>query len=243
MRRPGESLSLDWGTFRALEGNGADAAPPPVAPRPSRDRGARSTAERVAEMLEPTAEDNVRAGRVHPQFYDYLRDAKARFHPTLAQTERDAGAPKVAGFFKAWWQSYLKDLAARNGRPDPREVTEEEQGAVELTCDVCLTIRLGATPEIEVVHHSISEELDQEAVTALRLSVAARPANEPPLPAGSKGNAGSARACYRFSASARRLPPAAIGCSFDEVTLKGGCVWPLKKIFRTDVKLVSAGPG
>ena len=30
---------------------------------------------------------------------------------------------------------------------------------------------------------------------------------------------------------------------FDEVTLKAGCVWPLKKIFRTDVELVSAGRG
>jgi hypothetical protein len=149
----------------------------------------------------------------------------------------------VAGFFKAWWQSYLKDLAVRNGRPDPREPTEEERGAIELTCDVCLTIRLGAGPEIEVVHHSISEELDLEAVTALRSSVAARPANEPLLPAGGKSGAGIARACYRFSASARRLPPGAIGCMFDEVTLKAGCVWPLKKIFRTDVRLVSVGPG
>jgi hypothetical protein len=245
MRRPGDDLSLDWGTFQALEGSQGGPSEKPARSVPAtHDPGTRSTAERVAEMLAPDAEDNVRAGRVHPRFYDYLRDARARFHPTLATVEKDAGAPRVAGFFKAWWKSYVKDLVARNGRPPPRETTEEQQGAVELTCDICLTVRLGETPEIEVVHRSISEELDQEAVAALRFSVAARPAGEPLLPAGVKRDAaGPARACYRFSASARRLSPAAIGCSFDEVKLEAGCVWPLKKIFHSDVKLISARPG
>jgi hypothetical protein len=245
MRRPGEDLSLDWGTFQALEGSqGGPPAARATGGRRARDPGTGSTAERVAEMLAPDAEENVRAGRVHPQFYDYLRDARARFHPTLATVEKDAGAPRVAGFFKAWWKSYLEELAARNGRPHPREATQEEQGAVELTCDICLTVRPGDTPEIEVVHHSISEDLDREAVTALRFSVSARPVDGPLLPAGLKRDAaGTARACYRFSASARRLSPAAIGCSFDEIKLEAGCVWPLKKIFRSEVKLISARPG
>jgi hypothetical protein len=246
MRRPADSLSLDWGTFQALEGtHGGPPEAPAAGPRRTGERGPGSTAERVAEMLAPSAQDNVRAGKVHPQFYDYLHDVKARFHPTLATVEKDGGAPKVAGFFKAWWRGYLDALAARDFRaPDPRERNEEQQGAVELSCDVCLTVRPGESPVIEVAHHSISAEMDGDAVAALREAVAARPATEALLPAGVKGDgSGKARVCYRFSASARRLPPAALGCSFDEVTLKAGCVWPLKKIFHSDVKLISAWPG
>jgi hypothetical protein len=196
-------------------------------------------------MLQPTGEDNIRTGKVHPQFYDYLRDAKARFHPTLATVEKDAGVPKVASFFKAWWQSYVHDLAARNGRPDDaRPATAEQEGAVELACQVCLTMRFGETPRLEVVRHSISPELDLEALTALRHAVDARPMTEPLLPAGARAIDGTAvRACYRFTATARRLPPTAIGCGFDEVSLKVGCAWPLKKIFRSNVELLSAGPG
>jgi hypothetical protein len=241
MRKPGDSLSLDWGAFQAVEGT---AAPAPAGSRGPRESAAPSTAQRVAEMLAPSGEDNVRNGKVHPQFYDYLRDAKARFHPALATVEKDAGEPKVAGFFKGWWRSYLQDLAERKGVPDPRETGEEMKGAVELTCDICLTVRLGETPELEVIHHSISEEVDREALMALRHAVDARPLTEPLLPAGARRDgAGKARVCYRFSATARRLPPTLPGCGFDEVTLKAGCTWPLKKIFHSDVKLISAWPG
>jgi hypothetical protein len=244
MRQPGANLSLDWGTFQALEGNGPPVAPAggPSARRRSREQDGGTTAERVARMLAPSGEDNIKAGRVHPQFYDYLRDVQARFHPTLATVERDAGTPKVAGFFKAWWQKYVQDLAAYSrqsaNRPEP---SEEQQGAVELSCDVCLTVRFGETPDIELVRGSISAEMNEEALAAVRLAVAARPATEPLVPAGATGT--SARACYRFSASARRLPPTALGCSFDEMNLKVGCAWPLKKIFRSTVKLLTVGPG
>jgi hypothetical protein len=251
MRSAGDNLALDWGTFHKLEGSGPPAPAGGQGPaRRTREHGTGSggegsTADRVAAMLRPSGEDNIRNGKVHPQFYDYLRDAQARFRPTLATVEKDAGAPKVAGFFKDWWQGYVRDLARWNNHPaELPEVTADQKGAVELACEVCLTVRFGDSPELEVVRHSISPDLDQEALIALRHAVDARPVTEPLLPAGARAAAGGAvRACYRFSATARRLPPTALGCGFDEVNLKAGCAWPLKKIFRSEVKLISANPG
>jgi hypothetical protein len=247
MRSATDNLALDWGTFHKMEGNGppAPGAAPARRTRGQGSGGEGTTAERVAGMLRPSGEDNIRNGKVHPQLYDYLRDAQARFHPTLATLEKDAGAPKVAGFFKDWWQSYVRDLARSNGHPaELPEATAEQKGAIELACEVCLTVRLGEAPQLEVVRHSISPDLDLEALTALRHAVDSRPVTEPLLPFGARPAEGEAvRACYRFSASARRLPPMALGCGFDETTLKAGCAWPLKKIFRSEVKLISAGPG
>src|SRR3954471_16172642 len=186
--RSGVPLTLDWGTFQAVEGASGPPAPG-AAPTRRRERGGdgRSTAERVAEMLAPTGEDNVQAGRVHPQFYDYLRDVQKRFQPTLATVEKDGGPPKVAGFLKGWWQQYVRDLAAWNGHSAHAAPTEEQMGGVELSCDVCLTVRLGETPRIDLVRRSISGEMDALALEAVRNAVQARPATEPLIPAGGTG--------------------------------------------------------
>ena len=240
MRPGGNSLSLDWKTFQKME--------PAITPTGRRHGQGDdlSTSARVAKMLAPTGEENVKNGHVHPQLYDYQRDAQSVFHPAEASLDREAGRPTVGGVFKEWWQGYLDALERDNGRFREQQAGRgADEGGVDLACDVCVTIAFGQAPRVEIGHRSSSDEMDGEAMKAMRFAVDNRPATEPLWPAGTREDrAAPMRACYRFSASARRLPPVMLpGCAFDEVKMKVGCVWPLKKIFKSDVKLVSAGPG
>jgi hypothetical protein len=241
MRAEGPKLGLDWRALAKVQtGEG-----PPVLRKG--DGEAISTGARVAKLLAPTAADNVRVGKVHPQLYDYQRDAGAAFHP--AETTVEGGKPSVRGVFKSWWAGYLAALDADNGHPlhahEARAGRNDAEGAVELACDVCVTITFGQVPRLDLAHKSSSDELDAAAMSAMQFALDRRPITEPLWPAGTRADtAAPMRACYRFSASARRLPPVMLpGCAFDEVKMKVGCAWPLKKIFKSDVKLVSAGPG
>jgi outer membrane biosynthesis protein TonB len=240
MRPEGPRLGLDWRSFAKVE----------PAPASSKKKGEEvgSTGARVAKMLAPSSEDNVKVGKVHPQLYDYQRDALSAFHPTESTTDAADGRPSIKGAFRQWWASYLAAIESDNGHAGQQETRagrSDDKGAVVLACDVCVTIAFGQAPRLELAHGSSSDELDRAAVEAMRIAVDKRPVTEPLWPAGTRADsAAPMRACYRFSASARRLPPVMLpGCAFDEVKMKVGCTWPMKKIFKSDVKLVSAGPG
>jgi hypothetical protein len=241
MRPAGPKLGLDWRTFSGME-------PAPAAPKKKGEGDDVSTGTRVARMLAPSAEDNVKIGKVHPQLYDYQRDALSAFHPAETTVDKADGKPSVGGVFRQWWATYLAAIDADNGHAHEHETRagrNADDGAVELACDVCVTIAFGQVPRLELSHKSSSDELDEAALEAMRFAVDHRPVTEPLWPAGAHAdNAAPMRACYRFSASARRLPPVMLpGCAFDEVKMKVGCTWPMKKIFKSNVKLVSAGPG
>jgi hypothetical protein len=210
--------------------------------------------DHIAEMLKrDLARGKVEVGRVHPQLYDYLRDAEARFNPTLALVEQEAGSPDARRTVRAWWQSY-RDSLERLSRPEDRAgrrpfAPEKGRGlppfseagsvarapsraAVELACEVCVVVRPNEAPRIELRRSSGSAAFDRMAQDALRRSTDRRP-----VPADMRPE----RACYRFAAQIQRRPPsldALVGCSFDEVNLKLSCGYPLKKMFRTSVTLL-----
>jgi hypothetical protein len=239
MRQP--ELLLDQGAVDRLTRDGVIAGPrlePGVAT--GRKRGP-SFGDKLAAMLrQDEARGNVERGKVHPQVYDYLRGAQRLFQPDLNTVYRNPSAPNTVGRTVDQWARgaagtrYLRDP----GRGLPADqfagynaATRATADAAAMTCLICLVIRPGESPRVELAASSGSREVDRAATEALGRTAGRRPGD---------GDLRPQRSCYRFSVSLTRAMPApVVGCGFDEATMTGRCSWPGRLMMRTKVWLES----
>jgi outer membrane biosynthesis protein TonB len=249
-------LALDDATVDRFARDGIITSPP-VAPANSGTGAARPGKSKWQEKLallerEGAARKNVAEGKVHPQIFDFMRDAEKVFTPRETVVEKDPRAPNTVGrTVQAWtrgfWSNYLdqlkrlardepahKSALAETGAPDviaayERLLRAAEKGAEDIACQVCLVIRPGLPPEVMLAKSSGNPEIDRAATEALTRASGRRPQD---------GDLRPQRACYRFAATIARVPPLPIaGCSFDETKLKFGCFYPGKLVYKLRVSL------
>jgi hypothetical protein len=255
MRFPPASLLLDHDAVDRLTRDGVIDGPqlPPGLPT-KRPRGPGFSQRLAARVRDDAARDNVERGKVHPQAYDYMRGAQRLFRPDPEVMYRDQRAPNTVGrSLKLWakgaynmvrpWQT-VEELDRTRWARDPHRqgpddmfkahngwIKGTEQAAQPMACLICLVIRPGETPRIELAASSGNKEVDRAAVEALERTAERRPTDP---------DVRNQRSCYRFTVTIIRIPPVPIvGCNFDEAALKASCYYPTKKVTRTDVKLES----
>jgi hypothetical protein len=262
---PAIDLSLGYERADRLTRDGVIAPPDPrvlPAEGPRRPTFGQRLADRV-RYQEGMA--NVAAGKVHPQMYDLLRDARKGFNPKVVALDSDRRAPNTVGrTLKQWFGGILRprpydpadeqQLQPDRGRlaspdvlrPDSREALRGVGGylglgrgksaAVEpMDCVVCVVVRPGAPPEVVLRDSSGNAEIDNTAVESLRQATSNRPLEE---------SVSAQKSCYRFRATVQRIPPVpVIGCGFDEVTMSAKCFLPTQKVRRTSVTLESVVEG
>jgi hypothetical protein len=242
-------LTLDEATVDRFTRDGIISAPPAPAPAaPARSRWQ----QKLALLERDTAgRKNVEDGKVHPQVYDFMRDAEKIFKPRESVVEKDPRAVNTVGrSMRAWsrgfFRNYLdqlrkleEDEPSRKGRLAEggsdvlaeygRLLRAAEKGGESISCQVCLVIRPGLPPEVVLAKSSGNKEVDEAATDALLRAAQRRPYEQDLKPE---------RACYRFAATIYRIPPLPIaGCSFDESKLKLDCFYPGMQIYRLKVRL------
>jgi outer membrane biosynthesis protein TonB len=254
-RRPLPGLTPDFGTIDRLTREGVIAPPDPSLAPPPENKGPSKFAARLAERTrDDAARANVAAGKVQPQLYDFLRDARRGFTPNPAALDADPRAPNTVARSVAQWGKGVREMYRgwrrqldderrrldhdpdRRGAPDILEhynrMLESTARAVEpMDCLVCLVVRRDGPPEVVLTASSGNAEVDRAAVEALRRSANTRPVDEDVRPQ---------KTCYRFRATVHRVPPIPIaGCAFDEVALTASCYYPTKKLRKVTVNLES----
>jgi hypothetical protein len=191
---------------------------------------------------------NVRAGRVDPLLYDYLRGARTRFEEE-ARRQADAIALGPSETVRGWGRGYLARIDdahrgvgnearaqddAGERRPDvlggyDQAARAAEAGAVERRLEVCLDVAPGRETRAALRRGSGNAALDRVALAAFIDAVAARPV--PP-------DARTGRACYEVRIAAHRAPPLPfLSCGFDRSGVT--CIWPFKKVTSVTGRLVS----
>jgi hypothetical protein len=222
---------------------------PEVAPAA---RGKSKWQEKLALLERDTAgRKNVVDGKVHPQIFDYMRDAKKIFAPRESVVEKDPRAPNTVGrSMRSWTRGFFKnylDQLRQLERDEPsrqsrlseggtdlmaeynRLLRAAEMGGQAIACQVCLLIRPGLPPEVVMARSSGNKEVDDAAIDSLNRAALRRPYEKDLKPE---------RACYRFAATIYRIPPLPIaGCGFDESTLKLGCYYPGMQVYQLKVNL------
>jgi hypothetical protein len=260
--RPPVALALDYDAVDRLTRKGvldtpapSEAPPPPPArPRPP------SFSERLASVVrEDGARRNVAVGKVHPQLFDYMRDAHKVFAPDPKVVDLDPRTPNnVKNSARQWgsglaeayrsWRRDLDDMNANRRRNDPdrrgapdilahynRMLEGTKKGAAPIAAQVCLLVNPGAPARVELGKTSGNAEVDRAAVDALTRA-AQRRAPDPDVK--------QQRTCYRFAVTVTRVPPLPVaGCMFDEVNLTASCYYPLKKAMTISVSLDSVDYG
>ena len=255
MRFPPASLLLDHDGVDRLTRDGVIDRPelPPGLPT-KRPRGPSFGERLAARVRDDAARGNVERGDVHPLAYDYMRGAQRLFRPDPEVIYRDSRAPNTVGSsLKLWargaynavrpFQTVEEQDRSRWARDPHRQGPDDmfnryngwikgtEQAATPMACLICLVIRPGETPRVELAASSGNQEVDRAAVEALERTADRRPTDP---------DVRKQRSCYRFSVTITRIPPVPIvGCNFDEAALKASCYYPTKKVTRTDVKLES----
>jgi hypothetical protein len=255
--RPPVSLALDFRAVDRLTARGvlerpeAPGAPPPPAPPRASTFG-----ERLAvRVRQDGARRNVAAGKVHPQVFDYMRDARKVFAPDPGTVDLDPRTPNnLKNSVRQWggglaeaYRSWRRDLDGLRDRqriddPDRRGVPDilehynrilegNRKGAEAIASQVCLLFAPGAPPRVQLGQSSNNDEVDRAAVDALSRA-ARRRQPEPDLR--------KQRTCYTFAVKVVRVPPLPmVGCMFDEVELTASCYYPLKKGMTISVSLDS----
>ena len=197
---------------------------------------------------------NVRAGRVDPLLYDYLRGAKARLESEARRlAEEIPVGPGAAA--RGWGRGYLERVrevsrkdAAREDQPDLRDDAARRRpdvlaaldeaarmadaGAERREVEICVDVAPGRESKAMLRRGSGNAALDRVAVDSFDKAAAARP-----VPPDSRAG----RACYEVTISAHRMPPLpVVGCAFDLTDLtKSRCAWPYKKLTAVSSRLVS----
>jgi len=158
--------------------------------------------------LEPGPNADVQLA--HPRFYEVLHRSTRLFHPDFQRTADEVrgelGADKS---LKRWLFGTLGNdpEAMRNLVPS-------------IACLVCVTLRPGVRPEIELTGPSGSPWFDRAATESLTRGAVPQRPDEPFDPA---------RACYRFAAKVWRTRP-------DDIL---NLAIPFKLNFSTKVQFVS----
>jgi len=249
MRPP--RLTLDDATVDRFTRDGVISAPPaPEIAAPG--KGKSKWQEKLALLERDTAgRKNVVDGKVHPQVYDFMRDAQKIFQPRESVVEKDPRAPNTASrSMRMWTRGFFRDYLDRlrkleRDEPSRKSALAEggsdvlaeytrllraaEMGAESIACQVCLVIRPGLPPQVVLAKSSGNKEVDDAAVDALGRAALRRPFDE---------DLKAERACYKFAALIYRIPPLPIaGCGFDESTLKIGCYYPGMQVYQLKVHL------
>ena len=251
----GRSPDLSLGGLPArVQDELAGPAPPPEITLQRRPHRPSVDELRVELERKQDSVANVRAGRVDPLLYDYLRGAKARLESeALRLAEEISIGPAAAA--RGWGRGYLervrevtrrdaadedqadlRDDAARR-RPDVLAAYGEaaraaDAGAERREVEICVDVAPGRESKAMVRRGSGNAALDRVAVDSFEKAAAARP-----VPPDSRAG----RACYEVTISAHRLPPLpTVGCGFDLSDLsKSRCSWPYKKLTAVSSRLVS----
>ncbi len=267
--RPPVVLALDFRAIDRLTDRGVLARPeaPGGPPAPAAPRVSAFGQRLAARVREDGARRNVAAGKVHPQVFDYMRDARKVFAPDPGTVDLDPRTPNsVKNSLKQWggglreayrsWRRELGNLNARTrndldrrGVPDILEhynriLEGNRKGAEAIASQVCLLLAPGDPPRVELGRSSNNDEVDRAAIDALRLAARSR---QP------ESDLARQRTCYRFEVKVVRVPPLPVaGCTFDEVALTASCYYPLKKAMVISVSVdgvdydegaAVAGPG
>lgn len=233
MRRRG---SLDLQVFperletpgRTDGSHGAATAAAPLRP------GRRTILEGAADLArEAEARQVVALGRVHPLYFDYLRDANDIFQPTRelaitlarAQLGQDAS---VGRWTKRYFGDFLKALGPQEKTPDAHFRRALQNAAQTVSTRACVVTLPGRVVRIEVARRSGLERLDVMAEAALSRAIARRPMDAPEAPG---------RACYVFSITLGRFPPLPMFSCLFTAKLDVECNYPFKEIVTTSVRL------
>jgi hypothetical protein len=251
MRMRPPKLALDDATVDRFTRDGViSAAPAPEGPPAGRGK---SKWQQKLAMLERDTEGrkNVAAGKVHPQIFDFMRDAKKTFKPRESVVEQDPRAPNTVGrSMRAWSRGFFRNYLDQLRKLELEEPSRKsklseggtdlmaeynrllraaEKGGEAIACQVCLVVRPGLPPEVVLAKSSGNKEVDNAATDALTRASLRRPFEDDLKPQ---------RACYRFAATIYRIPPLPIaGCGFDEATLKIGCYYPGMQVYQLKVSL------
>jgi hypothetical protein len=254
--RPRLTLAMDYRAVDRLTQQGVLEKPQGAAPPPPAPSGGSTFSQRLAARVrQDGARRNVEKGKVHPQVFDFMRDARKVFAPDPGTVDLDPRTPNsVKNSLKQWggglreayrsWRRVLDNQRARrrDDDPDRRNVPDilehynrilegNQRGAEAIASQVCLVLEPGAEPRVELGESSRNAEVDGAAVDALARAARRR---QP------EADLRKQRACYRFAVKVVRVPPLPVaGCMFDEVELTATCYYPLKKAMTISVSLDS----
>jgi len=181
----------------------AEAPPAPDKPR----RKARLPGTGLT-TLEPEVDEKVRF--IHPRALEVLARTEQLFRPDFQRT-----ADEVRGELNA--DKTLKRWLFGTLGNDPEAMSNL---VPSIACLVCVTLRPGASPEIELAGPSGSPWFDGAATESLTRGAVQQRPDEPFDPA---------RACYRFAAKVWRTRP----------DLTNLLAIPFKLNFRSSVRLIS----
>ena len=249
---PGRSPDLSLrGLPARVQDELAGPAPPPDITLQRRPHRPSVDELRVELERKQDSVANVRAGRVDPLLYDYLRGAKARLESEARRlAEEIPVGPGAAA--RGWGRGYLervrevsgngddppdlRDDAARR-RPDVLAAYAEaaraaDAGAERREVEICVDVAPGREAKAMLRRGSGDAALDRVAVDSFEKAAAARP-----VPPDSRAG----RACYEVTISAYRVPPLpTVGCAVDLSDLRNSrCSWPYKKLTAVSSRLVS----
>jgi hypothetical protein len=203
MRMRGGAIDLTPGADTLARALGPVEAPP-AAERPRRKPRVPGTG---LTTLEPELDEKVK--QIHPRFFEVLTKTEKLFHP-----DRERMTGEVAGDLRAG-TSIKRWLFGSLGN-DPEAM---KNLVPTLACLVCVTLRPGVAPEVEVSGPSGSPWFDRAATESLRrASIPERPDE----------GLDPARACYRFASKVWRTRPDLTNLAI-----------PFKLNFSTKVQLVS----
>jgi hypothetical protein len=204
---------------------------------------------RVKVERQEDAAANVAKGRVDPVLYDYLRDARVRFHDEAKKVAEEiplgAGATVrswgrgYAAKIEEWQRGQAGPPPGADGDRPPADVlggyghatSAARVGAEVRTVELCMDVAASRTSPPVVRRGSGVPALDRIALDAFARAAAVRPA-----PADLRAGL----ACYELRVSAHRMPPVPmLSCSFDIGGEGVACAWPFKRITKVTGRLLS----
>ena len=257
MRLAMRGLELD------LDPTGLQSAPNPAGGggrSRRRERPAPGIQQRLDELLAADqARRNVELGNVDPVLYDIGRSAERRLAPDWSLTRSDRHnlggvgptskellrvlGRTYADLLQQHRDAYREPAGGREREPSMTQVLSNamhgertSDRGVALTCEVCVELTPGAKLRLTFGRRSGRRDFDRLARGAL-LRAARLRANLRPMAQARR----NVRACYHLAARFFRLPPMPfVGGTFDENNLSAELYYPLKKLIRVRVKLLTA---
>jgi hypothetical protein len=176
-----------------------------------------------------------------PETHDLWRDIERRFEPShelvASLTKAEAGrAGSVSRWLGRYLGGFLADDPTEQGQPFERETAINraiKAGTLTYDSRMCVHDGPNGEPIVEAEGGSGVPKLDELA----RKTVIEAAQRRVP------GTGGGVRACFRFTARLSRVPPLPVlACGLGK-GWKPECIYPLKEIVQTDVKLDGVEPG
>ena len=260
LRMRGPNLTLDDATLDRYSRDGYRASHRGstrgycAGPGPAKGMGKSKWQQKLALLeREDSGRKNVADGKVHPQVYDFMRDAERVFAPRESVVAEDSRAPNTLGrSVRAWTRGFARDyietLRQQAAAEPPRKSAFSDHGSgSDLFEGYNQVLRAAEKVRRPSPARSVwccapasrprwwwptareTRRLDDAAVEALRKASLRRPLD---------GQLVAQRACYRFAANVHRVPPLPmVGCGFDESRMTASCFYPGKQMYQLKVTL------